>query len=148
VFGILPKLTSYSVGKGATFALLRCLAAESAELGILVNGVAPRGGTRMVDARTMSIVTGIPEDQIAASMPSMPPELTSPAVLYLAHESCTLNGEVLASGGGQVQRIATLETQGITRPDLTPEDIAEHIDAILDLTDAFPLGVGFGLTAG
>jgi hypothetical protein len=66
----------------------------------------------------------------------------SPAAVYLAHESCTLNGEMLVSGGGQVLRLATVETTGITDPQLTPETVAENIDRILDMTDAQLMGAG------
>jgi hypothetical protein len=56
-------------------------------------------------------------------------------VVYLAHESCTLNGELLICGGGRALRLATVETKGITREKLTPEDIAENLEDVMDTTD-------------
>ena len=53
----------------------------------------------------------------------------------LAHESCVLTGEVLISGGGQVMRLALLESQGVRDEHMTPELVAENIDKVLDLTD-------------
>jgi hypothetical protein len=47
-----------------------------------------------------------------------------------------LNGELLVAGGGQVLRLALIESQGISSDDLTPELIAENIDKVLDTTDA------------
>jgi hypothetical protein len=37
---------------------------------------------------------------------------------------------------GSVARLAVVHTQGITKDPITAEDIAEHLDAILDVTDA------------
>jgi len=78
----------------------------------------------------------VPADQIEAFMPYLPPEVVSPVAAFLAHESCPLNGEVLVAGGGRVQRLAVVETQGINHPNLTPEHVAEHLDALLDMTEA------------
>lgn len=80
--------------------------------------------------------------EMFTSMPGFSAELVSPAAVYLAHESCPLNGEVLVAGGGQVMRLAILESQGITSDALTPEVIAENIDQVLDLTDAQLMTVG------
>jgi hypothetical protein len=66
----------------------------------------------------------------------MPPEHNAPAAAFLAHESCPLNGEVLRVGMSSVARLAVVHTQGITKDPITAEDIAEHLDAILDVTNA------------
>jgi hypothetical protein len=66
---------------------------------------------------------------------SMPPDMCSPAALYLAHETCDLNGEVIQVGMGGAARLAVLHAQGLTKEPITPEDIAENIDRILDVTD-------------
>lgn len=76
----------------------------------------------------------IPPEKV--KLKTMPPELTAPVATYLSHESCTLNGEVLVTGGGKVMRLVVMETKGIQRDDLTPEQIAESLDAVLDMTDA------------
>jgi len=69
------------------------------------------------------------------------PEMASPAAVFLAHESCSLNGEILVAGGGQVQRLVFSETQGIIREAITPEDIAQNLDAVMDVSNAQVLGV-------
>lgn len=53
---------------------------------------------------------------------------------YLAQESCTLQGDVLIAGGGQVMSFGFLQNTGITSDNLTPEVVVENIDAILDLS--------------
>ena len=56
----------------------------------------------------------------------MDPDLVAPAAAYLAHESCTLNGEVLIAGGGDVMRLAPIVTRGISRGRmLSVEDVLE-----------------------
>jgi hypothetical protein len=66
----------------------------------------------------------------------MPPELCAPAVAYLAHETCSLNGEVLQVGMGGVARMAFVAAKGLRRSALTAEAIAENIEAVLDLNGA------------
>jgi hypothetical protein len=67
---------------------------------------------------------------------SMPPELCAPAAAFLANESCPLNGEVLQIGMGGISRLAVIHTQGITKDQLTAEDIAANLDTIMDVSDA------------
>jgi NAD(P)-dependent dehydrogenase (short-subunit alcohol dehydrogenase family) len=143
VFGM-PKLTSYGSAKGALFALTRNMAADAPGTGIKVNGIMPRGSTRMANANAMSILMGVPEETLPPIMPGMPPEQVAPTVVYLAHESVPYNGEVFAVGSGTLQRVVVLETKGITlesdRP--TPEQIADEIAQTLQLDDATLVGVG------
>ncbi len=143
VFGM-PKLTSYGSAKGACFALIRNMAADATGTGIQVNGIMPRGSTRMANANAMSILMGVPEETLPPIMPGMPPEQVAPAVVYLAHESVPFNGEIFAIGSGTLERIVVLETAGMTlsgdRP--TPEEIAANIGTTLDIDGARVVGVG------
>jgi len=69
-------------------------------------------------------------------------DFVSPAVAFLAHESCELTGEVLVSGGLQVMRLALIETTGIaTTGTITPEDIAGNLDTLMDTTGAKIVGL-------
>jgi NAD(P)-dependent dehydrogenase (short-subunit alcohol dehydrogenase family) len=132
--GTVPKNTCYGSAKAAIYGFTRTLALDGPKHGILVNAVAPRANTRMATPEILSHVYDAPKEMFE-SLP-FPAEAVSPAAVYLAHESCKLNGEVLVSGGGQVLRIAILETQGITSDALTPEVVAENIDNVLDMGDA------------
>jgi NAD(P)-dependent dehydrogenase (short-subunit alcohol dehydrogenase family) len=135
VLGAQSELTSYGSAKGAVWGLTRNLAAEGMAADIRVNAVAPRARTRMSEDG-QKIAAG--SEALAASiLDRMDPALVAPAAAYLAHESCTLNGEVLVAGGGDVMRLAPIVTQGISRgKTLSIEDVAGNIDAILDSTDA------------
>jgi len=138
ILGGIAQLTSYGAAKGAVFGLTRNLATEGIVHGIRVNALAPRAHTRMSesDAERLASMFGMSEAMIQQVQASMPPEHNAPAAAFLAHESCPLNGEVLRVGMGSVARLAVVHTQGITKDPITAEDIAEHLEAILDVTEA------------
>lgn len=142
MLGMSGKVSSYAGGKGAVFALTRALAAEAAAQGIVVNAVAPRANTRLAAPEVVAFTHDIPVEMVRGTMDAFRPELVSPAMAYLAHESCRVNGEVLVAGAGQVMRLAVVESQGITEEELTPEAVAGGLDRILDLTDPALLQVG------
>ena len=138
MLGGIPELTSYGAAKGAVFALTRNLATEGAAHGIKANALAPRAYTRMSASSSdaLSEMLAIPKEDMEAINASMPPELCAPAAAFLAHESCPLNGEVLQVGMGGVARLAVVHAQGINKQPLTAEDIADNLDAVMDVTDA------------
>ena len=77
------------------------------------------------------------EEFVGEFYQQMRPEYVSPAVAFLAHESCPLNGEVIVCGGLLAMRMAVIETKGLTFTDtVTPEDLAENVDQLMDSTDA------------
>lgn len=135
-FGMVPKNTSYGGAKGGVFGFTRSLAIDASRHGILVNAVAPRAGTRMSDPKVLAHVYEVPEEAFGEMMEGFAPEFVAPAAAYLAHESCQLNGEVLVAGGGQVLRMAIMQTQGFTSSSLTLEDLAANLDTVLDMTGA------------
>ena len=64
----------------------------------------------------------------------MDPELVAVTAAYLAHESCSLNGEVLVSGAGNVQRLVPVLTRGISEGrSLTIESVAKRVKTIVSL---------------
>jgi hypothetical protein len=75
-------------------------------------------------------------------MAMFPSELSSPAAIYLAHESCPLNGVLLVSGGGQVMRMAIMENEGYRTDKMTVENIAANIGQIIDMKDCAHIGIG------
>jgi NAD(P)-dependent dehydrogenase (short-subunit alcohol dehydrogenase family) len=135
-FGMVPKNTSYGGAKGGVFGFTRSLALDARRHGILVNAVAPRASTRLSDTKVLAHVYDAPEETFGEVMGGFAPEFVAPAAAYLAHESCQLNGEVLVAGGGQVLRMAILQTQGFTSPTLTLEELAANLDVVMDITDA------------
>jgi NAD(P)-dependent dehydrogenase (short-subunit alcohol dehydrogenase family) len=112
--------TNYGAAKMGLVGFTRVLAVEGAKYGIQANAVAPLAMTRM----TESLLGPIGE--------KLAPEYVSPLVAYLAHESCSVSGRVFSAGGGRIAEVFLGETQGYQSPDLTPELVAEHWDAITD----------------
>lgn len=114
----LPGNTAYGIAKGGVLGLARSLAVAGAEAGITANCIAPAASTRMAG-------TGGPE---------MPAGLVAPMVAYLAHESCTVTGEVYTAGAGRFARLFLGSTPGwvATGGEPTVEDVATHWAEIND----------------
>lgn len=142
LLGIHEKMTSYGGAKGGVLGFTLALAAESTKYGIAVNGFSPRIATRLSAPEVMAKVYDRPKEQFERSMAAFPPELASPAAVYLAHESCSLNGVVLVAGGGQVLRLAVMENQGFMSDAMSPETVAANIGQAVDMSDAHIFGVG------
>lgn len=109
---------NYSVAKGGLIAMSNVAALEGAEFGIKSNVILPAAVTRM----SAGIDT--------SAFPPMDPELVAPTVGWLAHESCSITGEMLASAAGRVARAFPAEAQGVYQPSWTIEQVAEQIDRI------------------
>jgi NAD(P)-dependent dehydrogenase (short-subunit alcohol dehydrogenase family) len=115
--------SNYGAAKMGLIGLTRVLAIEGGRKGIHVNAIAPIAKTRMTEE-----IMGEGGDAYA-------PELVTPVVVYLAHESCDRNGHFYSVGAGRVSRVFIGSTAGIEDPKLTPESVAAAIDEIDAPTD-------------
>jgi NAD(P)-dependent dehydrogenase (short-subunit alcohol dehydrogenase family) len=113
--------SAYAAAKAGVFSFTRSLAAEGAEHGIKANSIIPGALTRMVFAAQAESSPWIQHGR-----EHMPPEIVSPAVAFLAHESCPFTGECIESMGGHVSRMYLARTPGFTQEDMTLETIAER----------------------
>ena len=109
---------NYGVSKAGTIGLSNSVAIEGKEFGIKSNVILPGAVTRLSD--------GIDTSQF----PPMGPELVAPVVGWLAHETCSVSGELLISVGGRVARAYIAESEGIYQPEWSIEEVAEKIEAI------------------
>jgi NAD(P)-dependent dehydrogenase (short-subunit alcohol dehydrogenase family) len=109
---------SYSLCKAGFMGLSNTAAIEGKDHGIKSNLIIPAAVTRMS--------AGIDTSQF----PPMEPEMVAPAVAWLAHESCSISGEMLVAMGGRVARAFIAESEGIYRPSWSIEDVAEQIGPI------------------
>ncbi|HEX4862561.1 MAG TPA: SDR family NAD(P)-dependent oxidoreductase [Acidimicrobiales bacterium] len=143
IIGHIPKSPDYAGAKGAVFSFTKALALNGRMFGIRVNAVAPRGNTRMSSPEILAGTFDQPEDNFRNEFfDQMRPEYVSPAVAFLAHDSCPLTGEVIVCGGLLAMRVAIIETKGLTFTDnITPEDLAENLDRLMDPTDANVMGI-------
>lgn len=115
--------SNYAVAKAGMIGLSNQVALEGADEGVKSNVIIPAAVTRMAAGLDTS------------AYPPMPPELVAPAVAWLAHESCSMTGEMLLSVAGRVAQAYVTETRGIYRSTWTIEQVAEQMDAIQN-TDA------------
>jgi hypothetical protein len=76
-----------------------------------------------------------------SAYPPMGPELVAPVVGWLAHESCSVTGEMLVALAGRVARAVVCETPGVYRPSWSIAEVGDHIAAIRDASDpvVFPV---------
>lgn len=114
------NVANYGVAKAGTIGLNNVVAIEGADRGIKSNMILPGALTRMAEGLDVS------------QYPPMGPELVAPVVAWLAHESCSISGEMLVSMAGRVARAFVAETEGVYLPEWTIDAVADNIDAIRD----------------
>jgi NAD(P)-dependent dehydrogenase (short-subunit alcohol dehydrogenase family) len=118
-------VVNYAVAKAGVIGLSNVAAIEGAAHGVKSNVIVPAAVTRMAEGIDTS------------DYPPMGPELVAPAVAWLAHESCSITGEMLIALAGRLARAFIAETPGVYRPSWTIEEVGQHLDAIRD--DTAPL---------
>ncbi|QSR19652.1 SDR family NAD(P)-dependent oxidoreductase [Novosphingobium sp. KA1] len=116
----MPSVVNYAVSKSGMIGLNNIAAIEGAARGVKSNIILPGAVTRMAEGLDIS------------QYPPMGPELVAPVVAWLAHESCSVSGEMYVSMGGRIARAFITETEGVYRPDWTIDAVAEEIGAIRD----------------
>ena len=112
------RCTNYGMSKAGMIGLNNVAALEGEAEGVKCNIIVPGAVTRMAEGLDTS------------KYPAMDPELVAPVVGWLAHESCSVTGEMLISMAGRVARAFIAETPGVYRPSWTIEKVAESMDAI------------------
>lgn len=112
------RVVNYATAKAGIIGLSNVLALEGEAEGVKSNVIVPGALTRMADGIDTS------------SYPPMGPELVAPAVGWLAHENCSLNGEMLVAIAGRIARAYVAETPGLYRGEWSIEDVDAQIDAI------------------
>lgn len=119
VFGNFGQ-TNYGAAKMGLVGFTRVLAVEGARFNIKANAIAPLALTRMT------------EDILGGLKDKLDPGLVSPLVAYLAHEDCPVSGQLFSVGGGRVAQVFMGETNGYYNPALSPEDVQDNWEQIVD----------------
>ena len=120
------RQAAYAASKGGLWSLTRTMATEGVPFGIKANAVNPGAFTRMVSATLMD-----DSPLLQYSKEHLQPELSSPAVAYLAHESCPVSGECIESVGGELFRHYMARTPGFADRDHTIETIATRWEDVM-----------------
>jgi NAD(P)-dependent dehydrogenase (short-subunit alcohol dehydrogenase family) len=123
------RVAGYGAAKAGMIGLSNVVALEGAAEGVKCNIIVPGAVTRMAEGIDTSVY------------PPMEPELVAPVVGWLAHESCSVTGEMLVSIAGRVARAFVAETPGVYRPSWSIEQVGERIDDIRDTRDPWILPV-------
>jgi len=137
LFGLRGQAT-YAAANCAVVGLMRILALEGADHGILVNTISPAAYTRMHPAAG----SRTPE---AEGRRTMPVEAVAPTIVWLASDRCSETNRIYHVTAGAIQRIAIVMGPGFYDPDLTPENIAENyakVDAIQGFFEPGPFEPG------
>ena len=123
------EVANYAVAKAGMIGLSNVAAMEGAAEGVKSNVIVPAAVTRMAEGIDTS------------AYPPMGPELVAPVVGWLAHETCSITGEILVALAGRVARAVVAETPGVYRPSWSMADVGEHMSAIRDASDpvVFPV---------
>ncbi|WCT73495.1 SDR family NAD(P)-dependent oxidoreductase [Sphingomonas naphthae] len=114
---------NYAISKSGMLGLSQTAAIEGAASGVKSNIIVPAAVTRMSEGVDTS------------AFPPMDPDMVAPAVAWLAHEDCSVSGEMLAAMGGRVARAFLAESKGVFHRDWTIEQVAADIDAIRGTED-------------
>ncbi len=111
-------VVNYSMAKAGLIGLSNVAALEGEQHNVKSNMILPGAVTRMAEGLDTS------------AYPPMDPELVAPVVGWLAHESCSVTGEMMISMAGRMARAYAVETPGVYRPEWSIEQVAQDIDSI------------------
>jgi NAD(P)-dependent dehydrogenase (short-subunit alcohol dehydrogenase family) len=120
--------SNYGMAKLGLYGLTRTLALEGRKNNILVNAIAPTGGTRMTE--------GLIPPQV---FEQLKPELISPLVVYLASQDCSETAGLFEVGGGWIGKVRWERSLGAgfdPQAGFAAEDVAAQWQQICDFTDA------------
>jgi NAD(P)-dependent dehydrogenase (short-subunit alcohol dehydrogenase family) len=113
-------VANYAVAKAGIIGLSNVVALEGAADDVKCNVIVPSAVTRMAEGLDTS------------AYPPMCPDQVAPVVGWLAHQSCSITGEMLIAVAGRVARAAVAESAGVYRPSWSIEEVGENLDAIRD----------------
>ncbi|MDB5970400.1 MAG: family NAD(P)-dependent oxidoreductase [Hydrocarboniphaga sp.] len=112
------QVVNYATSKTGMIGLCNVAALEGAAEGVKCNIIAPGAVTRMAEGLDIS------------AYPPMGPELVAPMVAWLAHERCSVTGEIMAAIAGRLAKMYIAETPGVYQPSWSVEQVDERMGAI------------------
>jgi NAD(P)-dependent dehydrogenase (short-subunit alcohol dehydrogenase family) len=122
-----PHSAPYVTAKAGIIGLSKAAALDNVDMDIRVNAIAPVANTTLAK----SFFASHPE----LKTEKLTPTRVSPVVLYLCHESCTLNGELISVAAGRVARIFMATAPGFYSDALTSEQVASNLERVMDPAD-------------
>jgi NAD(P)-dependent dehydrogenase (short-subunit alcohol dehydrogenase family) len=128
MFGLMDNI-GYAIAKASMIGMAKSLTVGREDANININCIAPNAMTRLA-ARTEE-----EQAQLPPPAAEMDPANVAPMVAYLAHESCTVSGEVYVAGFGRFARLFVGVTPGYLQPGrsgATIDDVAANWAKIND----------------
>lgn len=138
-----PGGSAYASSKAALIGLFRSLSGEAIDAGVKVNLISPMAWSRMAEELL---------DKKYAEL--LDPDHCAKVVSWLASEACSITGELLVAGGGQVYRATVVQSPGqpIGEGDLAPlwpalsdittsHEVAHGMATVMELMAAFDKAV-------
>ncbi len=120
--------SNYGMAKLGLYGLTRTLAIEGRKNNVLVNAIAPTGGTRMTE--------GLIPPQV---FDQLKPELVSPLVVFLGSAQCQDTGGLYEVGGGWIGKVRWERSLGAgfdPQSGFSPDDVAASWKQIGDFEGA------------
>jgi NAD(P)-dependent dehydrogenase (short-subunit alcohol dehydrogenase family) len=114
-------VANYAVAKAGVIGLSNVVALEGAADDVKSNVIVPSAVTRMAEGLDTS------------AYPPMGPDQVAPVVGWLAHQSCSISGEMLIAVAGRVARATVAESAGVYRPSWSIEEVRDNLDGIRDI---------------
>jgi NAD(P)-dependent dehydrogenase (short-subunit alcohol dehydrogenase family) len=112
------EVVNYGVSKAGMIGLCNVAALEGAKQGVKCNIILPGAVTRMAEGLD------------TRAYPDMTPDLVAPVVGWLAHENCSITGEMLISIAGRIARAFIAESPGVYRGAWSIEQVEADMAAI------------------
>jgi len=122
-----PHSAPYVTAKAGIIGLSRAAALDNVDMDIRVNAIAPVANTTLAKP----FFSSHPE----LKTEKLTPAHVSPVVLYLCHESCSLNGELLSVAAGRVARIFAATAPGFYSETPSSEQVADNLEIVMDPAD-------------
>jgi NAD(P)-dependent dehydrogenase (short-subunit alcohol dehydrogenase family) len=123
------RCVNYGMSKSSMIGLANVAGLEGEAHNVKANVIVPSAVTRMAEGLDIS------------QYPPMQPELVAPAVGWLAHERCSLSGEMLAAIAGRIARVFIAETDGVYQPAWTIDEVDARMEEICDKSKLHDFGL-------
>jgi NAD(P)-dependent dehydrogenase (short-subunit alcohol dehydrogenase family) len=126
---------------GADYGVAQSIAA--AGVAALMKGVSQANLDRNIRANVISYIAKTSSaETLFAAHPVLDPDLFEiaailPAITYVAHESCLLNGETVSAAAGRFAKLFTSVTLGALDPALIDDNFAALLPKVTDMRSTF-----------